>query len=205
MSDEPNTTLKLVMIGDITVGKSSLAQRFVNDTFQPNKESTMRIAFMNKIIKIEGQEVEIRIWDTAGQEKYKSLVPIYYRGAHGAVLVYDISNPKTLEAVDFWSNELRNLEDPNMPISLVGNKSDLESKRQVSYEDGQERAKKMKAFFLETSAMNNTNVIQLFVETARIGLKYHQTLEKEEERKKSQPSVSDVSSRKLSRTCFLCA
>eukprot|EP01024_Parvocaulis_polyphysoides_P026066 TRINITY_DN2376_c0_g1_i5.p3 TRINITY_DN2376_c0_g1~~TRINITY_DN2376_c0_g1_i5.p3 ORF type:complete len:138 (+),score=7.46 TRINITY_DN2376_c0_g1_i5:183-596(+) len=128
----PNTKFKIVLLGEGRVGKTSLLVRFVQDKFPERQSATTSANFLSNKLQLEsGREVELFIWDTAGQEKFHSLSPIYYRGAHGALLVFDILNWDSLQRVEKWVRELRAMEGPQLQIVLVGNKQDMDRNRAV--------------------------------------------------------------------------
>lgn len=127
---------KVVMIGDHGVGKTQLIYRYTKDDFQAHSTTTIGVEFTTHTIVIEEKTIGAQIWDTAGEEKYKSLTSIYYKGAVGAILVYDITRRDTFDRVcTQWIGELKNFSDPNIVTMLVGNKCDLKDKREVSTEE----------------------------------------------------------------------
>lgn len=137
MSRGNNVASKLVLLGESAVGKSSLVLRFVKDQFDDYRESTIGAAFLTQTVSLDANTtVKFEIWDTAGQERYKSLAPMYYRNAHCAVVVYDITQASSLEKAKAWIRELQRQADSNIVIALAGNKTDLESRRQVPTEVG---------------------------------------------------------------------
>jgi len=159
---------KLVLLGESAVGKSSLVMRFVKDHFDEYRESTIGAAFLAQTISLDDNTtVKFEIWDTAGQERYKSLAPMYYRNANCAVVVYDITQPASLEKAKAWVNELQRQADPNIVIALAGNKSDLDSRRAVETETAQEYADEAGLLFFETSAKTAYNVTALFTSIAK--------------------------------------
>ncbi|PWN26235.1 putative GTP-binding protein ypt5 [Jaminaea rosea] len=160
---------KLVLLGESAVGKSSLVLRFVKDQFDDYRESTIGAAFLTQTVKLDEQtQVKFEIWDTAGQERYKSLAPMYYRNANCAVVVYDITQPQSLEKAKSWIRELQRQADPNIVIALAGNKADLATtRRAVPREEAERYAEEEKLLFLETSAKDSTNVSELFALIAR--------------------------------------
>lgn len=125
--------VKLVLLGDTGVGKSSLVLRFVTNNFKPFSESTIGASFMSKMIIVSGQTIKYQIWDTAGQEKYHSLAPMYYRGAAAAIIVYDITRKNTFNTLKKWVQELRTQGPDNISIAIAGNKADLEEKRVCTF------------------------------------------------------------------------
>lgn len=129
----PNKTcqFKLVLLGESSVGKSSLVLRFVKGQFHEFQESTIGAAFLTQTVQIDDTTVKFEIWDTAGQERYHSLAPMYYRGAQAAIVVYDLSNKETFQKAQTWVKELQRQASPSIVIALAGNKLDLAQKRQV--------------------------------------------------------------------------
>ena len=132
--------------------------------------------FGTKNFKIEDNIVKVQIWDTAGQERYRSITNAYYKGAKGSLLVYDITNPKTFESIDRWLSDLKVNGDENISVVLLGNKSDLESDRKVSTQQGKEKAEFYKLAFLETSALNGNNIDNAFNELITDVYKNHHDL-----------------------------
>ncbi|CAN6447734.1 unnamed protein product [Victoria cruziana] len=154
---------KVVVIGDSAVGKSQLLNRFSKNGFSDDCRATVGVEFQTKTLLIQRKLVKAQIWDTAGQERYKAITSAYYRGALGALLVYDITNRRSFDNVQRWLEELRATADRNLVIMLAGNKSDLENLRAVSTESGREFAEREGLFFLETSALDATNVEKAFL------------------------------------------
>ncbi|RAL46456.1 hypothetical protein DM860_004735 [Cuscuta australis] len=153
---------KVVLIGDSAVGKSQLLARFSRNEFSLDSKATIGVEFQTRTMLIEHKSVKAQIWDTAGQERYRAVTSAYYRGAVGAMLVYDITKRQTFDHILRWLEELRAHADKNIVIILVGNKTDLEGQRAVPTEDAKEFAEKEGLFFLETSALESTNVEQAF-------------------------------------------
>lgn len=156
-----------MLLGDTGVGKSSLAQRYVTNTFKPYCESTIGASFMSKMIIVDGAPCKCQIWDTAGQEKYHSLAPMYYRGAAAAVLVYDMTKRASFEKLKQWVSELRAQGPEDIVLCIAGNKADLELKRAVGAEDARAYAESVDGLFLETSAKDDTNVSSLFTDLVK--------------------------------------
>ncbi|MBA0753879.1 hypothetical protein Gogos_021513 [Gossypium gossypioides] len=154
---------KVVLIGDSAVGKSQILARFARNEFSLDSKATIGVEFQSRTLVIEHKSVKAQIWDTAGQERYRAVTSAYYRGAVGAMLVYDISKRQTFDHIPRWLEELRGHADKNIVIILIGNKSDLENQRAVSTEDAKEFAQKEGLFFLETSALEATNVEAAFL------------------------------------------
>ncbi len=153
---------KLVLIGDSGVGKSCLLLRFADDAFTDSYISTIGVDFRFRTVQIGEKYVKLQIWDTAGQERFRTITSAYYRGAVGALLVYDISKHATFENVERWLKELRDHADSNIVIMLVGNKSDLRHLRAVSTDEAMAFAEKHNLAFIETSALDSTGVETAF-------------------------------------------
>jgi len=188
--------VKLVLLGEAAVGKSSVVMRFVNNEFQPNKEPTIGAAFLTQKCRLEDRSLRYEIWDTAGQERFHSLAPMYYRNAQAAVVVYDITKGTSLEKAKSWVKELQRQANPNIVIALVGNKLDLvasasspvsptsdaedeaddatatpnerpeESLRQVPRDEAEAYAAEAGLLFFETSAKTGDGVVEVFTEIA---------------------------------------
>uniref|UniRef100_A0A674MQS2 small monomeric GTPase n=1 Tax=Takifugu rubripes TaxID=31033 RepID=A0A674MQS2_TAKRU len=149
---------RVVLIGDSGVGKSNLLSRFTRNEFNLESKSTIGVEFATRSIKVEGKTVKAQIWDTAGQERYRAITSAYYRGAVGALLVYDIAKHLTYENAERWLKELQDHADSNIVIMLVGNKSDLRHLRAVPIDEARAFAEKYGLSFLETSALDSSNV-----------------------------------------------
>jgi len=144
---------KVVLIGDSGVGKSNLLTRFTRDEFKADSKSTIGVEFATQQIRCDNKIIKAQIWDTAGQERYRAITSAYYRGAVGALLVYDITKAATFESVKtMWLEELKQNADDSIIIMLVGNKKDLGHIRTVSTEEGRNFAEKNQLSFIETSA-----------------------------------------------------
>ncbi|KAL6558804.1 Ras-related protein Rab11D [Orobanche minor] len=154
---------KVVLIGDSAVGKSQILSRFARDEFSLDSKATIGVEFQTRTLVIQHKSVKAQIWDTAGQERYRAVTSAYYRGSVGAMLVYDITKHQTFDHIPRWLEELRSHADKNIVIILVGNKSDLEDQRAVPTEEAKEFAQKEGLFFLETSALEATNVEDAFL------------------------------------------
>jgi len=156
--EEYDYLYKVVLIGDSGVGKSNLLSRFTRNEFNLETKSTIGVEFATRSIQTEGKTIKAQIWDTAGQERYRAITSAYYRGAVGALLVYDIAKYSTFKNVERWLTELRENADRNIVIMLVGNKSDLRHLREVPTEEAKAFSEKHKLSFIETSALDSTNV-----------------------------------------------
>ncbi|KAJ4822589.1 Ras- protein RABA5a [Turnera subulata] len=202
VSEEDKTEdylFKIVLIGDSAVGKSNLLARFARDEFYPSSKSTIGVEFQTQKLDINGKEIKAQIWDTAGQERFRAVTSAYYRGAVGALLVYDISRRQTFDSIGKWLNELHRCfgcmmhilfalphvciirkwffmdmnslhficywtahSDMNVVTILVGNKTDLKDAREVSTAEGKALAEAQGLFFMETSALDSSNVTAAF-------------------------------------------
>ncbi|XP_071803357.1 ras-related protein Rab-18-like [Asterias amurensis] len=158
------TTLKILIIGESGVGKSSLLLRFTDDTFDPEQSATIGVDFKVKTLSVDGNTAKLAIWDTAGQERFRTLTPSYYRGAQGVILVYDVSNQASFTRLDQWLNELDTYSTKGDIVKmLVGNKIDME-RREVTRDQGLRFARKHTMLFIECSAKTKDGVQCAFEE-----------------------------------------
>jgi Ras-related protein Rab-2A len=157
---------KYIIIGDTGVGKSCLLLQFTDKRFQPVHDLTIGVEFGARLITIDNHQIKLQIWDTAGQESFRSITRSYYRDAAGALLVYDITRRESFNHLSRWLEEARQNGNPNMTIMLIGNKSDLEHRRAVSTKEGEIFAQENGLVFLETSAKSAANVETAFIKTA---------------------------------------
>ncbi|KAH0487368.1 MAG: hypothetical protein KVP17_001899 [Porospora cf. gigantea B] len=153
---------KLLVIGDSGVGKSCVLLRFADDTFMDSYISTIGVDFKIRTIKLDDSVVKLSIWDTAGQERFKTITSSYYRGSHGIMVVYDVTDRDSFEHVHNWMKEIDNYAASDVTKFLVGNKCDLGHQKTVSYEEGKALADEYGIKFMETSAKNNHNVDEAF-------------------------------------------
>jgi len=158
---------KYIVIGDTGVGKSCLLLQFTDKRFQPVHDLTIGVEFGARMVTVDSKQIKLQIWDTAGQESFRSITRSYYRGAAGALLVYDITRRETFSHLTRWLEEARQNANPSMVIMLIGNKSDLDHRRQVSKEEGEKFAKDNGLIFLEASAKTAANVEEAFINTAQ--------------------------------------
>ncbi|MGQ4914479.1 MAG: Rab family GTPase [Candidatus Asgardarchaeia archaeon] len=160
---------KTIVIGDGMVGKTSLTLRFAHGTFRERYLMTIGVEFAVKIVEVDNKKVKLQIWDTGGQERFSYVRPLYYRGAAGGLVCFDLTNRDTLYNVEKWMNEARKYSGL-IPFVLVGTKADLEDQREVSYEEGLEYAKNHGLKYFETSAKTGQNVNEAFKALAAIML-----------------------------------
>mmetsp|Transcript_1403 Transcript_1403/g.2448 ORF Transcript_1403/g.2448 Transcript_1403/m.2448 type:complete len:212 (-) Transcript_1403:768-1403(-) len=158
---------KYIIIGDVSVGKSCLLLQFTDRRFQPVHDLTIGVEFGSKMVQIDSKPIKLQIWDTAGQEAFRSITRSYYRGAAGALLVYDVTRRETFESLATWLEDARQHANPNITIMLIGNKADLDSRRTVSKDEGEQFARENGLVFLETSAKTAFNVEEAFNDTAK--------------------------------------
>jgi small GTP-binding protein len=154
--------LKVVVVGDSGVGKTNLIKRFIQNTFTENSKATVGVEFISKSYKINEQVFKIEIWDTAGQERYKSITAAYYKGAKGALIVYDTTQKVSFENIDKWMREIKEKSSKDMKLMIIGNKTDLKDERAVTTEEALEKAKDLEAPLMETSALDGNNVKEAF-------------------------------------------
>jgi len=167
MGPEYDYLFKLLLIGDSGVGKSCLLLRFADDTYTESYISTIGVDFKIRTIELDGKTIKLQIWDTAGQERFRTITSSYYRGAHGIIVVYDVTDQVTFNNVKQWLQEIDRYASDSVNKLLVGNKCDMASKRAVEHAVADEFAKSKNIPFLETSAKNSTNVETAFLTMAR--------------------------------------
>ena len=161
-------SIKIVLLGESAVGKTSIIQRFTNDSFDLNCISSLSAQFNSKTVKINGESLKFDVWDTAGQEKYRSLARIFYKDARVIIFVYDITNLKSFQEIQkYWYNETKDNCDNDVIYALVGNKSDLYEKEEVNEIDAQKYAEEINAIFKTTSALSNVGINNLFENIAQ--------------------------------------
>lgn len=164
MEEESKINAKIVIIGEAGVGKTSLMSKFVSNTFSDQMQPTIGCDIQNKSMVVEGRKVDVRLWDTAGCERFQTMLPLYYRGCHGAILVYDVTRRETFNKLRDWLLELENnLTNDNAIVMIIGNKID-KTGRQVSKDEGANYAKQRTALFIETSAKTSEGVAIAFEE-----------------------------------------
>lgn len=163
---------KYIIIGDMGVGKSCLLHQFTDKKFLADSPHTIGVEFGTRLIEINGKHIKLQVWDTAGQERFRAVTRSYYRGAAGAIMVYDITRRATFNHIASWLADARNLTNPHTVLMLVGNKADLDdgtagSAREVTFDEAQRFAQSNGLLFLEASAKTGRNVEEAFLHTAR--------------------------------------
>ena len=166
MNNEYDYLFKILIIGDSGVGKSCILHRFTDDIFTENYISTIGVDFKIRTLDIDGKLIKLQIWDTAGQERFRVITSAYYRGAHGVIIVYDVTSNISYKNINYWLEETTKYASENISKILIGNKSDLVNKREVSYTNARDYADSLNLNYIETSAKNNTNIEQIFVDIA---------------------------------------
>ena len=161
--DSYNFLFKIIIIGDTHVGKSNVLLRFSEDIFQDSFQPTIGVDFKIKSIVFENTPIKLQLWDTAGQERFRNITNSYYKGAHGIILVYDITNHSSFQNLDLWLDEVEKHGASNLTKILIGNKCDLEEMRQVEKQEAQKKAEDLGMPFLETSAKEGINVENVFL------------------------------------------
>jgi len=162
MANTPNVLFKLLLIGDSGVGKSSLLHRFADDIYTDSYISTIGVDFKIKTMNVGDKMVKLQIWDTAGEERFRTITSSYYRGAQGIIVVYDITDVDSFNNVKQWLSEIDRYASENVDKLLVGNKSDLEPARQVTKAMAEEFAESLQVKCIETSAKESSNVDDAF-------------------------------------------
>ena len=160
--DNYEMMFKVVLVGDSFVGKTNIMSKYLKNEFHEDSKATVGVEFGSKQFNVEGHIIKAQIWDTAGQERYKAITSAYYKGAKGAFVVYDITRKSSFDSIDKWINDLTSAADKKLTVVVIGNKSDLEDQRQITKEQGQEKASKLNVAFLETSAFSGENLDKAF-------------------------------------------
>ncbi|XP_070578911.1 ras-related protein Rab-15-like isoform X2 [Ptychodera flava] len=211
MAKQYDILIRLLMIGDSGVGKTCMLCRFADDDSDEISQthiSTIGIDFKMKTLKVDDKKIRIQIWDTAGQERYETITKQYYRRAQGVVVVYDISNETSFLNIKKWIDLVSNCASEDTEIMLVGNKNDSRQRRVITKERGEELAKELKVPFYETSAFNDTNIDEVFIELAKIVMKRNKReIEKQMEhiklfcREDSEANIIDIPAKEDSGLC----
>ena len=160
--DNYELMFKVVLVGDSFVGKTNIMSKYLKNEFHEDSKATVGVEFGSKQFNIDGHAIKAQIWDTAGQERYKAITSAYYKGAKGAFVVYDITRKASFDSIDKWVSDLTSAADKKLTIVVIGNKSDLEDQRQVTKEQGEDKASKLEVGFFETSAFSGENLDKAF-------------------------------------------
>jgi small GTP-binding protein len=185
----PSYIFKFIIVGNSAVGKSCLLLRFDEDRFQPIHDVTVGVTFSIKMLQIEGQDVKVQIWDTAGQEIFRSITRSYYRDSACAIIVYDITDKSSFDKIEDWIRDVRNLAPPDCLLVLFGNKLDLAAQRAIPAEQGQDLAERHGLYFFETSAATGQNVSHAFNECVTAVYTRAKSAGVQIGEKKAQPTV----------------
>ena len=186
-------SFKIIIVGDSGVGKSCLSIKASRNYFEDFYSPTVGFEFLTFNVKVEDQNIKLQIWDTCGQEVYRSLISSFYRSASLAIIVYSIDSEESFSNIDKWLNDIKTQSNPDVKIFLVGNKADLEDKRQVTKESGEKFFKEHKlSFFTETSAKTGFNVQNVFIEVAKELYKQHEEIKNQISRPGSISTVPFV-------------
>ena len=214
-NQEYDYLFKLLLIGNSSVGKSSLLFRFVENVWDDNFVPTIGVDFVNKIfiiliqklktLEVNGKKVKLQIWDTAGQERFKNITASYYRGGNGVLVVYDITDRDSFENLNSWLIEIEKNANKNVYKLLIGNKSDLEEKRKVTYQEGKDFATSNGMQFMETSAKTASKVQEAFElltqEIIKASMTKDRGMEKKEKAVHLSSGVSDLSTKPKGGCC----
>eukprot|EP01098_Paradermamoeba_levis_P011037 TRINITY_DN4683_c0_g1_i1.p1 TRINITY_DN4683_c0_g1~~TRINITY_DN4683_c0_g1_i1.p1 ORF type:complete len:235 (-),score=61.84 TRINITY_DN4683_c0_g1_i1:32-736(-) len=166
--DNYDHMFKIVLIGDSGSGKTNILSRITRNTFDPASKSTIGVEFSTRVVEFDGKLIKTQIWDTAGQERYRAIASAYYRGAVAALLVFDITKYESFENVNRWFNEIRDYGSLDIVVVLIGNKYDLRAERTVEREEAEKFAKNLSLSYFETSALDATNIEEMFQATVRL-------------------------------------
>ncbi|CAF1392835.1 unnamed protein product, partial [Didymodactylos carnosus] len=158
---------KILIIGDSGVGKTAVLQRFANDYYSTDYVATIGVDFQIRTIDIDSKDVKLQVWDTAGQDRFKCVVSSFYRGAHGVIVCFDITDLESFRNVEEWISEIQRYCSTNPPIYLVGTKSDLQTKRTISYQQATQYAQSKGIQYIETSSKTNDNIQETFFRFSR--------------------------------------
>ena len=161
--------LKIVLLGDSGVGKTNLISRYISNKFEKDTKSTIGVEFFCKTFKVNKDKIiKMELWDTAGQERYKSITSVYYKGAKGAFIVYDITSKKSFDNIDKWITEIKEKNNNEVKLVIIGNKIDLDNNREITFEEAKNKFKDKNILLIETSALNDTNVNEAFTSMVKL-------------------------------------
>jgi small GTP-binding protein len=159
--------MKLVLVGNTSVGKTCIAKTATTGSFVDDTTPTLGASYLSKLVRIDESDVRLQIWDTAGQERYRGMTPMYFRGAHAAIIAYAITDEESFNGIDAWVDSLHDNAEPGIALYLVGNKCDLEDQRTVPTERGEGKATDIGASFYEVSAKTGDRIDELFLNVAK--------------------------------------
>lgn len=204
--EESHEIIKLVLLGDPSVGKTCYFMRYSSDQFTPDHLTTIGVDYyLNEVEVDEKTKIHIQLWDTAGQERFRTITKNYIKGAQGILLVYDITNRKSYENLAVWMKQIHDIAIDNIQTLLIGNKCDLKDKRQVSIEEGKAKANEFGIDYYEISAKENKNIVEVLnILAKRTYKEYLQAKEKEtiyQERKRLQEIEKEKKMKKKGRCC----
>mmetsp|Transcript_23496 Transcript_23496/g.61801 ORF Transcript_23496/g.61801 Transcript_23496/m.61801 type:complete len:203 (-) Transcript_23496:130-738(-) len=165
---------KVVIIGDTSVGKTSIIQRYFQDSFDSVVEPTIGMDFQSRSVDVDGGSVRLQLWDTAGQERFRSLISNYMRGASGVLIAFDITRRKTFASISKWIQEVREVRGEDPVILILGNKADMEDDREITSEEAKRMAEEAQCRYMEVSAKTGDMVSELFLDMANALFKKHQ-------------------------------
>ena len=188
-SNNPYIKFKIIVIGDASVGKTNIIKAYTTNSYNENTKPTLGVEFYTKTFEINKDYVMVEIWDTAGQEKYQSVTNSYYRGSQGALIVYDIANEESFNNIDKWLERANEKLNENAKIILVGNKIDLADQRKVQTETASEKAKELNMPLMETSALENKNIKEVF---KMLLINMYEEYEKEKIKNKEKEKVKNL-------------
>ena len=184
-------SFKIILVGDSGVGKSCLSIKASRNYFEDFYSPTVGFEFLTFNVKVEDQNIKLQIWDTCGQEVYRSLISSFYRSASLAIIVYSIDNEESFINIEKWLNDVKSQSNPDVKIFVIGNKADLEDKREVTKEAGEKFSREHKlSFFTETSAKTGFNVQNVFIEVAKELYKQHEEIKNRVSRPGSMTAVA---------------
>lgn len=172
MEDNDTQQLKIVFIGDSSVGKTTIIQRYISARFEACSQPTVGSMFFTKELEVNGKDFKLQIWDTAGQERFQSIAPLYFRDAHGVIVTFDVTNRDSFHNLSNWIQKLEDLGPERLAVCLIGNKIDLEDEREITTQEMKELAEDMGACWQETSAMDDLGVhvsINIYLYLTRVG------------------------------------
>jgi len=165
MEDEYDEIFRIVIVGDTTSGKTNILMKYIKNSFNCDSKHTVGVDLFSKLFKLKGIQIKLQIWDTSGQERYKSVTTVYFKGAQGFLIVYDITNKTSFDNIEKWIDEILKVVQSPI-IILIGNKSDLNEERKVSIEEALQKAEKYNFDFYEVSALDGKNIDFIFINLA---------------------------------------